>query len=532
MNTSRPTSPSSRERVVFEANQRLHDFLASAPDPTLIVDRTGSILFASTQMEAVFGYKPHDLIGARVESLMPERFRQGHVSFFESYFSTPKPRPMGAGLELYALHKDGREFPVEISLSPLEDQSNLYVSCAIRDVSDRRKMEADLRATAARLDAAKNEAERANAVKSRFLAAASHDLRQPLQAAMLYLSLLSKQANTHDQQQLCVKMRTPLQVMGNILNALLDISMLDSGLVAPKRSDFELDTILERIAGDLYPLAQQKNLRFDYSQTDIIVNSDPALLERIIENLASNAIRYTTEGSIVVRAERIGGTARILVEDTGVGIPEKSLEHIFEEYFQYDNPARNIKKGLGLGLAIVKRLAQLLDHPINVQSALGKGSTFSVDVPLAQESTRTAMPIAGGIPITGERVLAILFIDDDTAVADSLSMLLTGAGFAAYGATDGDEAIAQCEEGLRPDVVISDYRMPNENGLIVAERLRAALRYEAPVIMMTGDTSLRHIEEQNIANLTVVQKPIDPDALIGLIHKMAALPSNKRITKP
>jgi two-component system, sensor histidine kinase len=518
--------------VVFRANQRPHDFLASAPDPTLIVDRTGSILFASTQMEAVFGYEPHELIGVRIESLMPDRFRQGHVSFFKSYFSTPKPRPMGAGLDLYALHKDGREFPVEISLSPLEDQSNLYVSCAIRDVSDRRKMEADLRATAARLDAAKNEAERANAVKSRFLAAASHDLRQPLQAATVYLSLLSKHANTHDQQQLCLKMRTPLQVMGNILNALLDISMLDSGLVTPKRSDFGLDTILERVAGDLRPLAQQKNLRFDYLQTHMTVNSDPALLERIVENLASNAIRYTTDGSVAVRAERIGAMARISIVDTGIGIREEALERIFEEYFQYDNAARNIKKGLGLGLAIVRRLAQLLDHPINVQSALGKGSTFSVDVPLAQKSTLTAMPMAGGIPTSDERALAVLFIDDDAAVADSLSMLLTGAGFVAFGASDGDEAIARCEEGLRPDVVISDYRMPNENGLIVAERLRTALRYEAPVIVMTGDTSLRHIEEQNIANLTVVQKPIDPDALIGLIHKMAALPRSKRISKP
>jgi two-component system, sensor histidine kinase len=507
---------------MLELNQRLRDILASAPDPTLIVDRTGSILFASTQMEAVFGYKPHELIGARIESLMPERLRQGHGSFFNSYFSTPKPRPMGAGLDLYALHKDGREFPVEISLSPLEDQSNVYVNCAIRDVSDRRKMEAELRATAARLDAAKNEAERANAVKSRFLAAASHDLRQPLQAATLYLSLLSKQANTHDQQQHCLKMRTSLQAMGNILNALLDISMLDSGQVTPERSDFGLATILDRIATNLSPLAQQKNLRFDYSQTDIIVNSDPALLERIVENLASNAIRYTTDGSIAVRAERIGGMARISVVDTGVGIPEEALERIFEEYFQYDNPAHNIKKGFGLGLAIVRRLAQLLDHPVNVHSAVRKGSTFSVDVPLAQEWTLTAIPMASGIPTTSERAFAVLLIDDDALVADSLSALLTNEGFTAFSASDGNEAIARCEAGLRPDVLISDYRMPNENGLIVVERLRAALRYEAPVIMMTGDTSLCHIEEQNIANCTLVQKPIDPDALIGLIHTAVA----------
>jgi two-component system, sensor histidine kinase len=206
---------------MFDLDQRLNYFLASAPDATLIVDGTGSIVFASAQVELVFGYEPRRLVGAPVELLMPERFRTGHTSLFKAYFSAPLPRPMGAG----------SEFPIEISLSPLEDDPNIYVTCAIRDVSDRHKMEAQLRTMA-------SEAERANAVKSRFLAAASHDLRQPLQAATLYLSVLTRQAETPDQQGLCAKMRAPLQVMSGILDALLDISMLDSGLVTPKRSDF------------------------------------------------------------------------------------------------------------------------------------------------------------------------------------------------------------------------------------------------------------------------------------------------------
>jgi len=154
-------------------------------------------------------------------------------------------------------------------------------------------MEAQLRATA-------SEAERANAVKSRFLAAASHDLRQPLQAATLYLSLLTKQARTPDQQGLCAKMRGPLKVMSGILDALLDISMLDSGLVTPKLSDSPLRSVLERIAVDLRPLAEQKKLDFDLTETTVFVNSDPALIERIVENLVSNAIRYTIEGSVSV----------------------------------------------------------------------------------------------------------------------------------------------------------------------------------------------------------------------------------------
>lgn len=233
---------------MLDLDQRLRRFLGSAPDPTLIVDGTGLIIFASDQVEPVFGYKPNDLVGTRIELLMPERFRQGHASLFQGFFASPTPRPMGVGLDLYAQRKDGREFPVEISLSPLEDGSSVYVSCAIRDASERRQLEAQLRAVA-------SEAERATALKSRFLAAASHDLRQPLQAATLYLSVLAKQSTEPGQQALCSKMRTPLHVMSSILDALLDISTLDSGAVIPKRTDFTLSSILERIAADLRPLA-------------------------------------------------------------------------------------------------------------------------------------------------------------------------------------------------------------------------------------------------------------------------------------
>jgi len=367
----------------------------------------------------------------------------------------------------------------------------------------------------------------------RFLASApdptlSHDLRQPLQAATLYLSLPTRQAKRSDQQGLCAKMRASLQVMRGILDALLDISMLDGGSVVPKRRDFALASTLERIAADLRPFAQEKNLVFECSETNVSVNSDPALLERIVENLASNAIRYTAQGSVAVRTETGGDVVRISVVDTGIGIPEEALERIFDEYFQFDNPARSIEKGLGLGLAIVKRLAHLLNHPVHVHSILGKGSTFAVDVPLVLEPALTANQSASGIPTPGERQLAVLFIDDDSAVTDSLSMILADAGMEVVSAADGREADARCEEGFRPNVVLSDYRLPNENGLVVVARLRKTLGYDAPAIVMTGDTSLRHLEPQNAVNLTVVQKPVEPDGLIALIHEMARPPIGLR----
>jgi CheY-like chemotaxis protein len=188
---------------------------------------------------------------------------------------------------------------------------------------------------------------------------------------------------------------------------------------------------------------------------------------------------------------------RLLVSATR--LPEEALERIFDEYFQFDNPARNIKKGLGLGLAIVKRLAHLLNPPINVRSALGEGSIFSVDIPLAEQPAVTANPAGSSIPVHGERQLAVLFIDDDSAVADSL-FILAAAGFDAASAGDGNEAIARLEDGLRPHVVFSDYRMPNEDGLEAVPRVRQTLGGETPAIVMTRDTSLCHIEAQNIAN--------------------------------
>ena len=177
-----------------------------------------------------------------------------------------------------------------------------------------------------------------------------------------------------------------LDAMAGILDALLDISMLDSGMIEPKRSDFALNTVLSRVIGNLTPLAQDKVISLEQAETDIVVNSDPALLERIIENLVSNAIRYTTHGRVSISVEATNDLVRICVTDTGIGIPAEALGKIFDEYFQYDNPARNSKKGLGLGLAIVKRLSRLLGHPISVNSAVGSGSAFTVELPAVRRT--------------------------------------------------------------------------------------------------------------------------------------------------
>lgn len=283
----------------------------------------------------------------------------------------------------YPCHSPQEQRWFLMTIVPLKgiDQGGAVISHL--NITDRKQAEAVLRESLVELEAARAKAERANVAKSRFLAAASHDLRQPLQAAALYQAALTELAETPEQREACAKLQVSLQAMTGILNTLLDLSMLDGGSVTPKRSSFALDSILERIAVNTHPLAEQKGLSFNFPKTGLEVNSDPDLLERILENFVTNAIRFTVNGRVSLGAKQEGNIVRISVMDTGIGIPENAREHIFEEYVQLDNPARNSRKGLGLGLSIVRRLAELLDHPVSVRSTVGKGSTFSVDVPLA-----------------------------------------------------------------------------------------------------------------------------------------------------
>jgi PAS domain S-box-containing protein len=493
----------------------IRDLLDSAPDATVIVDEAGSIVFANTQVKAVFAYEPETLMGTDVETLLPERFRATHSDHRAAFAGTPQVRPMGSGLALYGRRKDGSEFPIEISLSPVKTKDGLLVSAAIRDISERSAFETAL-------SNAKEAAESATLTKSRFLAAASHDLRQPLQSIAIYLSVLQKTLRDKPDTALgvCAKIDKSLDVMGQLLDALLDISMLDSGSITSKKCDFQLQTLFDQVSADNLPSANEKGLALLVEPTTEVVYTDPSLLQRIIENFVTNAIRYTDKGSVTVHAHRQGDQLQVEVRDTGIGIPETSLDTIFEEYFQLDNPVRDRRKGLGLGLSIVKHISMLLEHPLDVSSVIGEGSSFAVTVPLGQPNAQAkpfAAPTAANI-YTGEPV--ILFVDDDPAIVDAMSMMLEIAGIKVKTALDGKAAIAMLEDGFHPDLVVSDYRLPGANGIEVVRRARELGGPGLPIVLMTGDTSSKAIEDARLSDCVVLHKPIDPAHLIESIDAL------------
>src|SRR5262245_60604154 len=284
--------------------------LDSAPDAMIIIDASGAIVFANDQVTALFGYPADQVVGLRVERLLPERFRERHIGHRANYAKAGRVRPMGIGLDLFALRADGTEFPVEISLSPIRDGDQLVIAAAIRDVTERKRVERELKQ-------ARAEADRANLAKSRFLATASHDLRQPLQSLGLLNGTLRRLVTGSDASEALEQQELAIGAMSRLLNALLDISKLESGAVKPDVTDFQVAALLEELRAEFAGLARDKGLLFSVETSVDSVHSDPSLVGQILGNLIANAIKYTPRGSISIRCRREGDSVRIDVRDSG-----------------------------------------------------------------------------------------------------------------------------------------------------------------------------------------------------------------------
>src|SRR5271170_1742954 len=264
--------------------------LEAAPDAMIIIDDAGIIRFANRQVSALFGYSPGEVIGKPVEHLMPERFRDRHVAHRQNYTSHVRVRPMGVGLDLFGRRRDGTQFPVEISLSPVEDAGKVFVAAAIRDVSDRKRVEAALSGAHLAAEQARRWADRANEAKSRFLATASHDLRQPLQTLSLLNGALRRTVTEPDVAQALAQQEQAIEAMSRLLNALLDISKLESGAVKADPTDFTVSALFEELRLEFAAVAASKGLSFKVDQCAHCVHSDRSLIEQILKNLLSNAI--------------------------------------------------------------------------------------------------------------------------------------------------------------------------------------------------------------------------------------------------
>lgn len=354
------------------------------------------------------------------------------------------------------------------------------------------------------------------AAKSRFLAAASHDLRQPFQAMRFFHSVLSSQVGDGPARRTADMLGGALNSGEQLLNALLDISTLDAGTVEPRLQCFDLGEVVRRVAAEFQPDCEHKGLSLRIRAASVPVRTDPVLLERIVRNLLANAVTYTRSGGILVGLRRRSGKARIEVWDTGFGIPEDQQAAIFEEFHQLDNPERDRNRGLGLGLAIVRGLSQLLNTPIEVRSTLGRGTVFMVSVPMgrvaADQSTKE---------VTAQMsAKTVLVVEDDDMVLMGLTMILETWGINVLAAEDMTQVLQKLDH-MRPDLILSDLRLRGGlTGFEVVERVRAMLGETVPAIILTGETGKAELEEGRRRQLAFLHKPIQPETLKQAVAKV------------
>jgi signal transduction histidine kinase/CheY-like chemotaxis protein len=359
--------------------------------------------------------------------------------------------------------------------------------------------------------------EQASAAKTRFLASASHDLRQPLSALTLFLELL------HSDQQLAPRSRDILEraqqasdSLSSLLDALLDISKLDALITQPNRSVFAIQLLFRELESEFMQLAERQNIRLTFVQSSALVDSDPILLGQILRNLITNALRYTRQGRILVGCHRRNGQLNIEVHDTGIGIPADQQQAIFTEFYQVANKERDRQKGLGLGLAIVKRTAQLLAHEIGLRSTEGKGSCFFVTVPLANESMNRYPPRPEpALPAFNAYGKLVVVIENEVEIRIAMHNLLQDWGCQVVSADSIEEAIPLLERIDTPiSAILTDYGLAEDfNGIDAINALRQRYGAALPALIITGDTTRETYEAARQAQLPVLYKPVNTNVL-------------------
>lgn len=370
---------------------------------------------------------------------------------------------------------------------------------------------------------AREAAEEANVAKSRFLAAAGHDLRQPLHALGFFVDALQEQSLPADGRAVVGNIRRSVDAMEDLFNSLLDVSRLDAGIVRPRIATIPLAPLMERVRLEYEAAASQKDLSLSVLRNTLFVRSDPVLLERIMRNLVANAVRYTDRGRIILGARRSADSVRIEVWDSGRGIPKDKHREIFQEFRQLENPQRDRRKGLGLGLAIVERLVKLLDHALELRSQPGKGSMFAVSVPRGRREEFVPGEADGQIVVDRDVANSlILVVDDEPDVRDSMLALLGKWRCEVVAAESCDQMLEKLVSVQRmPDLIVSDYRLQGEeNGIEVIARLREEFNAQVPALLITGDTGMEQLREAEESGLHVLHKPLNPSRLRALIANL------------
>ncbi len=511
------------ERAIEAARSYSDSIINTISQPLVVLDEALCVISASRSFYDAFSIAPEETVGRQLDAADDGCLDNAALRAFLDR--------LRRGERVVEGHQIDIELPAQGMRSLLanalevrdEPGAARKILVTIEDVTERK------RASEA-LEVAKRMAEQANLGKSRFLAAASHDLRQPLQTLSLLRGILAKRTKDQSGARLIAKLEETLSAMSGMLNTLLDINQLEAGIVRPEVVEFPINGMLDRLKTEFAYHVTTKQLGWRVVPCGLAVCSDPRLLEQTLRNLLSNAVKYTERGKILLGCRRRGDKLRIEVWDTGIGIPAGQLEPIFEEYHQLDNAARERSRGIGLGLSIVKRICDLLGHAIDVRSWPGSGSLFAIEVPVAENEQRLrsgARQTAGIAGPTG----AILIVEDDPAVREMLEMLFEGEGHRTTAVAGTREALALAARGaLLPDVVIADYNLPGDlTGAETVVRLRRSLRREIPAIILTGDISSDTLRKVAGADCVHLSKPAEPEMLLRQIQSfLAAKPPPER----
>jgi two-component system, sensor histidine kinase len=489
------------------------DLVEFAPDALILVDSSGIILYANTHAHTLFGYEAGELSGLCVDLLIPEESRSMHAAHRIGYEHEPRLREMGnRNMPLFGVRRDGTRFRAEIRLAPVKSARG-FVAAAVRDASETMQ-------SMSLLAAARQSAEEANEAKGRLLAAASHDLRQPMQTLRLLNGAMKRLARDPDMKDMLEQEERALNTMSELLHALLNIAKLESGTLQASITDVSLPSVFEDLRQQFAALAKLKKLELLVATPEVRVRTDHVLLCEMLQNLLANALRYTDQGQVSLSCVPSGaGRALIEVSDTGIGIPEALQARIFEDFFQATARGDGHRGGAGLGLGIVRRLSSLLNIPVQVSSVVGVGTRFSLEVAVLQQTHNDAQDRSS---VAAHRGQTVLLVEDDRSMRDALRTYLKLDDHSVYAAGSLTELSDVLESLPRPpDIVISDFHLgPTERGSDAIARARLHFNRTIPAILLTGDTSAVPAHFSSEAGIRMLNKPIDTQHLVGLIDEL------------